>query len=215
MRPAHFDSPEYKKKQAEITHLNWRKGIYNFLLKKEQRNCLNGHCENYFIVPQSDKQKYCSQNCWYLVRRNYRLSITPPCVTCGKLVMQKNAFKFCSLKCQATNNYNEYIKRWKQGLVNGNIGITTKGISGYLRRYLQEKYRDKCSICGWNQKNPITDTVPIEIDHTDGNSENNKEENLRLLCPNCHALTPTFKNLNKGRGRAWRLKYIKDQLTLH
>lgn len=213
MRPAFFDSPEYKEKQAKIVHLNWQKGTYNFLVKRGRRNCLNLHCNNYFIVPPSDKQKYCSQSCGYLVRRNYRLKASPPCLTCGKLVIQKGAFKFCSLKCQATNNYNEYVSKWKQGLEDGNIGITTKSISGYIRRYLQEKYGEKCSNCGWNQRHPITGKVPLEVDHIDGNAENNQEGNLRLICPNCHSLTPCFRNLNKGNGRSWRIKYLKRQST--
>ncbi len=60
------------------------------------------------------------------------------------------------------------------------------------------------------KKNPVTGKVPLEIDHIDGDSENNKEENLRLICPNCHSLTPSFRNLNKGKGRAWRIKYLKS-----
>lgn len=54
-----------------------------------------------------------------------------------------------------------------------------------------------CSICGlsdWLSK-PIT----LEMDHIDGNSTNNTIENLRLLCPNCHSQTPTFRGKNKGR----------------
>ena len=55
--------------------------------------------------------------------------------------------------------------------------------------------------CGWSERNPITKKVPIQMEHIDGNSENNSIENLELLCPNCHSLTPTFGALNKGRGR--------------
>ncbi len=43
------------------------------------------------------------------------------------------------------------------------------------------------------------------MNHIDGNSENNKEKNLELLCPNCHSLTPNFKGLNKGNGRHSRM----------
>jgi Zn finger protein HypA/HybF involved in hydrogenase expression len=91
-------------------------------------------------------------------------------------------------------------------VVSGTIGINTKTISEHLRRYLFEKYKEKCSLCGWNKRHSITGTVPLEIDHIDGNAENNSEENLRVICPNCHALTPHFRNLNKGKGRSWRLK---------
>ena len=84
------------------------------------------------------------------------------------------------------------------------IGRKTKNISNHIKRYLKEKFGDKCFLCRWSKKNPITGNVPLEIDHIDGNAENNKEENLRLLCPNCHSLTFTFRNLNKGNGRSWR-----------
>lgn len=105
----------------------------------------------------------------------------------------------------------QFRSRWKQGLEDGNRGITTRTLSGHLRRYLQEKFRYECSRCGWDQKHPKTLVVPLEINHIDGNAENNKEENLELLCPNCHALTPNFRNLNKGKGREWRLNYIKKR----
>lgn len=209
MRPAFFDTPEYKKKQAEIVRLNWRKGIYNFIVKRERRNCLNRSCKNSFTVPPSDKQRYCSKSCWYLIKQEYRLKFCPSCLSCEKIISQKGASKFCSLRCQATNNYKEYISRWKQGLEDGNKGIKTRIISRHLRRYLQEKYKDKCSLCGWNTKHTVTGVVPLEVDHIDGNAENNKEENLRLICPNCHSLTPSFRNLNKGKGRGWRLTYLK------
>lgn len=42
--------------------------------------------------------------------------------------------------------------------------------------------------------------ITIQVDHTDGNNLNNLEDNLRFLCPNCHAATDTYtgKNINKG-----------------
>ena len=107
--------------------------------------------------------------------------------------------------------YNNWVADWKAGRVHGNIGITARNISAHLKKYLIEKFENKCSECGWNKRNPITFTVPLEVDHIDGNSENNLESNLRLLCPNCHALTPFYKNLNRGYGRKWRMdKYVKN-----
>ena len=53
-----------------------------------------------------------------------------------------------------------------------------------------------------------TNTLPLEIDHIDGNSENNSEENLRLICPNCHSLTANYRGANRGNGRniTWIIK---------
>lgn len=99
----------------------------------------------------------------------------------------------------------------KKGEVSGSRGVNAKNLSRHLIRYLTEKYQNQCSQCGWSQANPVTGRVPLEIDHIDGSSENNLENNLRLVCPNCHALTPNFRNLNNGKGRGWRrLKYIKS-----
>jgi hypothetical protein len=65
-------------------------------------------------------------------------------------------------------------------------------------------------ICGWNEINPKSGKVPIELEHSDGNSANNNLKNLKLLCPNHHSLTPTYKGLNKGNGRANRMKRYHD-----
>ncbi|WP_442876891.1 HNH endonuclease [Catenibacterium sp.] len=82
---------------------------------------------------------------------------------------------------------------------------------GHLRHYIFDKFDNKCCICGWSKVNPYT--IPLEIDHIDGNSENNSEDNLRLICPNCHSLTSTYRGANRGQGRniTW---IIKDKSAL-
>jgi hypothetical protein len=48
----------------------------------------------------------------------------------------------------------------------------------------------------------------VEVEHKDGNSENNAPENVCLLCPNCHSQTDTYKAKNKGKGRhSRRMRY--------
>lgn len=49
--------------------------------------------------------------------------------------------------------------------------------------------------------NTKTGKIPLEVNHIDGNAKNNIEENLELLCPNCHSLTHNFRNLNKKSAR--------------
>lgn len=44
--------------------------------------------------------------------------------------------------------------------------------------------------------------IPLELDHIDGDNINNVLENLRLLCPNCHALTSTYRGKNQKRARS-------------
>lgn len=133
------------------------------------------------------------------------------CIYCGDILAKRHQFKFCSNRCQADDKYRQWLEDWRRGEVSGGVGITARTISGHLRKYLIDKFESKCSICGWNKRHPITGVAPLEIDHIDGNSENNSEYNLRLLCPNCHALTPFYKNLNKGNGRKWRMdKYVKN-----
>lgn len=134
------------------------------------------------------------------------------CNFCKKSLLKRYQYKFCSNKCQASYQYKKWVGQWKDERVDGNIGISARNVSAHLKRYLWGKFENKCSKCGWCKKHPITGVVPLEIDHIDGNAENNKENNLRLLCPNCHALTPFYKNLNKGNGRKWRMvKYIKNK----
>ena len=52
----------------------------------------------------------------------------------------------------------------------------------------------RCSSCGLSewQDQPI----PLELDHINGEHDDNRLENLRLLCPNCHALTDTYRGRN-------------------
>lgn len=132
------------------------------------------------------------------------------CLSCDKPINKLN--KYCSQQCHQDYQYKEKIRQW----LNEEISGTRKGgCCDWIRRYLFEKYDNKCSRCGWGEINPYSKTpLPaLEIEHIDGNSENNKEENLTLLCPNCQALTPTYKALNIGNGRRTYMEkyYIKDE----
>ena len=129
------------------------------------------------------------------------------CLNCGKELQQTSSsfHKFCDNKCQADYQHKEWINRWKNGEESGVIG--KYGISHHIKKYLMNKYQCKCAQCGWGQENMYTHTIPLEVEHIDGNYQNNTEDNLILLCPNCHSLTATYKGANKGNGRKERKKY--------
>lgn len=132
------------------------------------------------------------------------------CKNCSSAVKPSGKL-YCSNQCQLENQYRAYVASWKQGKSRGDRGVRTKNISKHIRKYLFEKFHKSCSLCGWSEVNAFTGNVPLEVDHIDGNSENNLESNLRLICPNCHSLTNSFRNLNKGKGREWRrARYIKS-----
>ncbi len=147
---------------------------------------------------------------WY----NVGMQKERKCIKCHKLLVKRHQVKYCSNKCQLDHRYLVNISMWKNN--NSSSIYLTKNISHYIKRYLIEKFGEKCTSCGWNKKNETSGKIPLEVDHIDGNARNNSEKNLRLLCPNCHSLTPYFRNLNKGNGRSWRIKKVTiDKLHLN
>lgn len=123
------------------------------------------------------------------------------CLSCGTQT-KRFGYKYCSNLCQNDYKYKLYVAAWLAGKASG--GKKHGMVSGHVRRFLLEKYGEKCSLCGWCQINPHTGKIPVEVDHIDGDWQNNSLLNLRLLCPNCHSLTGTYRGRNKGKGRNWR-----------
>ena len=77
-------------------------------------------------------------------------------------------------------------------------------VSSYVKHYLRKKFKNKCCLCGWSEINRKSGLIPLVADHIDGNWRNNTESNLRLICPNCDSLSPTYAALNRGKGRSNR-----------
>lgn len=62
---------------------------------------------------------------------------------------------------------------------------------------------EACELCGWAERSP-DGRIPLELDHINGDRTDNRLENLRVLCPNCHSLQPTHRGLNQRRAKVNR-----------
>lgn len=66
------------------------------------------------------------------------------------------------------------------------------------RRLIDEGLKDAtCESCGRELWQDVP--IPLELHHANGDSEDNRLDNLKLLCPNCHALTDNYRGRNIGR----------------
>lgn len=65
--------------------------------------------------------------------------------------------------------------------------------SSHLRdRLIKEGIKEyRCESCGLTEW--LDEPIPLELEHKDGDHDNNRIENLSVLCPNCHAKTPTYR----------------------
>lgn len=73
------------------------------------------------------------------------------------------------------------------------------------KRLFKEKLKSPaCELCGWCERSE-DGRIPVELDHINGDKADNRIENLRVLCPNCHSLQPT----HRGRNKKTRLVKIK------
>lgn len=156
-------------------------------------------CEN--CGNKTDNPRFCSRSCAATVNNvKTKTKEKPVCLNCNGVLPRGR--KFCSNKCQGEHTRSESFSRIENG--------STKEYVVQYRKYLIEKYGAKCMLCGWDKLNSITKKCPLELDHIDGHSEDNRLSNLRLVCPNCSSLQSTYKGLNKGNGRHSRMKRYKE-----
>lgn len=150
-------------------------------------------CENCGNVLTKGQKRFCSHTCRAKVVNAQREVKRNPnwhrplntCNHCGQLSTYE---KFCSRTCRSA--YNEHL--FRSGMM---------ADRATLRKYLmgQQAGCFDCNLSEWRGK-----PLPLELDHIDGNASNNSPNNLRMLCPNCHSTTPTWKARNKGSGRKTR-----------
>jgi hypothetical protein len=140
-------------------------------------------------------------------------------ITCSKKCRQEYSFPRKMVSCAFCEKEFKYVKGSKTKFCSiacaGNYRISQTNLKienniptdvTTIKRYLINK-DSSCSVCRitntWNNM-PLT----LQLDHIDGNSDNNNLRNLRLVCPNCHSQTNNFS----GKGRDNELKTAKRNL---
>lgn len=183
-----------KTKEALLEH------VKDQILKSHEK-CNGKKCKGCGCLLPYEKRRntYCDHRCAAIISNKGRTK-EKFCRNC-RTPMKKGQSKFCSSKCCNDNKYKEYISRWLRREERGGSWFS---VSKPVRRWMGETQGEKCAKCGWCEKNSKTGKVPVQVNHKDGNPENHRPENLELLCPNCHSLTPNFGGLNRGRGRKQR-----------
>lgn len=157
----------------------------------------NTEATNYYMVKTLVKrgisEEYFVEVC--------QLSLTAA-EACRKLDLRFTTFKRIAEKlgCYRTNQGGFGIKRpprtkiTLEDIFSNKIYVPSYRLK--LRLFKVGLLKDKCSICGWAKKREGENFTTCELDHINGNHFDNRLENLRILCPNCHSLTSTYRSKN-------------------
>lgn len=174
--------------------------FYEILYNQDPKLCK--YC-NIKISYSKRENLYCSSSCSASFNNKFRKQPLDQCLVCNNFTKRKKSL-FCSPKCKKNHDFLRKIRNWCLG----NDIYDGKKIKKptVIKRLVITMNGYVCDPCGlsslYNGKR-----LTLELDHINGDATNNNKDNVRLLCPNCHSLTPTFKGKNKGNGtREWRKK---------
>ena len=201
---------ELKNKQSKFCSLSCstkERNRLSIIKKKEEYTMNPSYCKtcNSTLPYKVKNNKFCSNSCSAIYNNTNKSRISKTnkvniCQECNSTFEfnHRSSNKFCSIECSKLNIKRKFKERFDLGLLKERSTI---------KKYIIKRDSYKCSECDiseWNNK-PIC----LELDHIDGNPDNNMPENFRLLCPNCHSQTESYGAKNKGYGRKSRGLSIK------
>ena len=163
-----------------------------FKISSYIRHLANHSCEHCGISHWKGQRAYLEVDHIDGNRKNNRFSnLRLLCVNCHS---QTNTYKIKNKLKTKYRNYGIYDldKKW---LDKNFDSLTIKN----KRKVVFHEQNSSCLFCGineWNNKK-----LRFEMDHIDGDKTNDNRNNLRVLCPNCHATTDTYKCLNSKNMR--------------
>ena len=156
--------------------------------------------------------KFCSRSC--ANSRTFTTeAINKKKASGAKYYSQFDADERKAIQAEKIKKYNKNSAdtkgTWTRRLRSWDRPYEEMGRDSLRKRVLHER-NFTCEECGigneYNGK-PLS----LELDHIDGNNTNNKIENLRILCPNCHSQTPTHRSKNIRHKRLLAEQQIVDK----
>lgn len=152
------------------------------------------------------QKKFCSRSCAVKINnKGLRRNGKEPkdCLNCKRRLKTCIA-KYCNHACVS-----QYKRRLRvQSVMETGILYKTQGQSRTGKSILIEIRGHHCEMCRrtkWRNR-----LIPLVMDHINGDSDDNRLANLRLVCGNCDMQLPTYKSKNYGNGRAYRRQRYTD-----
>lgn len=155
-------------------------------------------CERDVCSNTTTNAKFCSRKCSVVVTNvasPKRRANVKRCPSCLEEFQSPPSSKqqFCSKKC----GYIDALKYTTEDLFIENCPVNRSVVKAYLLRW--EIFELKCTLCSITEWQGVP--APIELDHVNGVNNDNRIENLRMLCANCHAIQSTngWKNAHRKK----------------
>lgn len=128
-----------------------------------------------------------------------RLNLTSPSGSLRRYIKVKNIPmpEYLGMSAAALISQRNKKKTTESDLCVGSLAYT-----GSIKKFLFDNglKQERCEQCGWAERRS-DGKIPVHLHHRNGDTSDNRIENLQILCPNCHSLTDNYAGKNKSNPR--------------